>query len=88
MFTTIGELRQQALWLELKCRTCEHATLIPHKCLPERMADDLPVHLAAAYFRCKGCGGKQISAQMTDARAAQPFVTGAVASGSSGHAGG
>ncbi|MBP0616383.1 hypothetical protein [Jiella mangrovi] len=71
MFLTIADLRHKRLWLEVRCVTCQHTTFLPVGLLPKTLRDDLPVHLAAAFFRCR-CGSKQLSTLMVDLDAAKP----------------
>ena len=65
---TIGDLKRRKLWLSVSCY-CGRHTLIPYRLLPRRLVDDLPVCLAAAYFRCGACDGKQLQSTMADALA-------------------
>ncbi|MET3616309.1 DNA-directed RNA polymerase subunit RPC12/RpoP [Rhizobium aquaticum] len=73
--TTIADIRSSQVWLGIRCEACGRSTYIPHLLLPARLAPDLPVHLAAAFFRCKGCGGKRlVSAAHNPEDAAKPFT--------------
>ena len=71
MFLTIEDLRRRRLWLEVRCVTCRQTTFLPVRLLPRGLRDDLPVHLAAAFFRCR-CGSKQLATVMVDLDAGKP----------------
>lgn len=72
--TTIADIRNKQLWLGIRCEACGRSTYIPHPLLPTRLAYDLPVRLAAAFFRCRGCGGKQLVSEASDMNATSPFT--------------
>ena len=71
MFLTIEDLRRRRLWLEVRCVACRQTTFLPVPLLPRGLRDDLPVHLAAAFFRCR-CGSKQLATVMVDLDAGKP----------------
>ena len=70
---TIATIETENLWLEIRCRACHRATLIPAKLIPRKLARDLPVSLAAAFFRCQGCGGKDLSSNKGNPLAHAPY---------------
>lgn len=70
---TIANIRRTQVWLRVHCEACGRSTDMPHTLLPARLADDLPVHLAAAFFRCKGCGGKRLASSIYDPTAGKPY---------------
>lgn len=69
---TIGEIRAADHWLLVACKTCRHAVYVPWTFLPDRLPDDLPDRLAAAHFRCKKCGGKELESSAADLLAGRP----------------
>lgn len=72
--TTIADIRSNRLWLGIRCEACGRSTYIPSPLLPARLVHDLPVHLAAAFFRCQGCGGKQLVSEASDMNETSPFT--------------
>lgn len=70
---TIADIRTRKLWLGIKCEACGRSSQIPHGLLPARLSGDLPVHLAAAFFRCKGCGGKRLVSAACNPEETKPF---------------
>ena len=76
MFLTIAEIRRKRLWLEVRCVECHRISYLPHGLLPARLAADLPIHLAAAHFRCS-CGSKQVTTLMADLDKLKPKPPGA-----------
>lgn len=72
--TTIADIRSKQLWLGIRCEACGRSTYIPAPLLPARLAPDLPVHLAAAFFRCQGCGGKRLVSEACDLDETKPFT--------------
>jgi len=65
VFQTIDDLRRNEWWLELRCLECERCVHVPHPMLPRRCRPDLPIHLAAGFFRCR-CGSKQLRSRAVD----------------------
>jgi hypothetical protein len=70
---TIADIRTRKVWLAIRCEVCGRSTQIPHRLLPARLSDDLPVHLAAAFFRCQGCSGKRLVSSIYDPTANLPY---------------
>lgn len=65
--TTIRDIKDNKLWLSVFCVDCSRTTHIPYRLLNrnrKRLDDDLPVSLAAAFFRCSKCNGKKIETKM------------------------
>ncbi|SOC89924.1 hypothetical protein SAMN05421890_4913 [Ensifer adhaerens] len=73
---TIADIRKNELWLGVRCTVCGRSVRIPHKILPVRLAADLPVRLAAAFFRCQGCGSKELESFAEGLTANVPFSDG------------
>lgn len=63
---TIADIKKRQLWLEVRCRRCTRSTLFPSRNIPKRLPGDLPVPMAAAFFRCSGCCGKRITCRVAN----------------------
>ncbi len=69
---TIADIKLTELSLEVKCLECTRTVLFPHRRLPQTLRDDLPVRLAAAFFRCPTCKSKNVATDIVDKLAEQP----------------
>lgn len=64
--TTIHDIRRNCLWLLIRCKACGRTKYIPAEFVPARLKDELPARLAAAYFRCEGCGSKDLASRVAN----------------------
>jgi len=71
---TIQDIITGCCWLEIRCMDCENIVHTPYRLLPERLPLDLPCHLAAAFYRCSRCQGKQLASSMWDMTDAPGYV--------------
>lgn len=71
--STIAEIRKSRLRLGVRCDACTRSVSYPHQLVPARLAADLPVHLAAAFFRCGGCGSKKLTSYIENENGVVPF---------------
>jgi transcription elongation factor Elf1 len=63
---TIADIKQSGRWLIVQCRSCGRSIQFPPACFPSKLVTDLPVSLAAAYFRCSRCHSKQLESLSLD----------------------
>lgn len=70
---TIADIRKDHMRLGVRCEACSRSVSYPRQLVPARLAADLPVHLAAAFFRCGGCGSKKLTSFIENESGVVPF---------------
>ena len=66
-------VRKNGLWLEIYCSDCMRLKKLPPGKIPARLKDDLPIRFAAAFFRCRACGSKNIRSCAVRIRGKNPW---------------
>ena len=69
------EMRRNGLRLRISCMKCGHSCVLDHRS-QAGLRPDLPVHLAAAFYRCSKCRSKALVSQTHDIRDAPGMISG------------